>query len=272
MAESSSPRSIWPRAALLKLDNTAGANNNRLADTALVNLQGGLFQYVANTTGASTETIGTIGTLNSGASTILLNPNGGGSVALTATLGAPVNGATVYVQGTNMTTTTGSNFTNLIAAAWNPTGGQIGAVGTVTAPIRADIVGVDTAVTAVPTFLTKASTSTNLLRPLASAEMDVFASAIGSGANTATNKNILVPSGGVTMNTFTTAVSYINSLTIANTGSFTTTPMWINTATGTVTMYNTLSINSGGILVQGPATGSPVNINLGNGGSSTPSG
>ena len=252
----------------LTLDNST-ATANRLADTAAVNLQGGLLNYIAGASVASTETIGTLAPLTSGASTVLLNTNSTGSIALTATVGAAVNGATIYVQGANMTTSTGTGYTNLIAATWPQTAGQGGALanGTPTMPIRADMVGLDTASTNPPTFLTKANTSTNLLRPLAAAEMTTISTtnSVGSNAANAANNNILIPTGVTTRTAFPTSnqVDYINSLTLAGGATLNQPAFWFFPTNAANYAYETLAINTGGILVQ---PGAAVNINLGNGG------
>ena len=218
--------------------------------------------YVANASAGSTETIGTIGTLNSGASSIILNPNGKSAV-LTTTLGAAVNGATIYLQGSNMTATSGV-YTNLVAATWNQTLGQGGTSG-VTMPIRADMVGVDTAVSSLPTFITKASTSTNYLRPLiAATEMTSLSTTafMGSNAAGAANSNILLPTGATTLTAFPSnnTYNYINSLTLAGGATLNQPAFWFFPTSVTNYAYDTLVLNSGGILVQ---PGAAATINLG---------
>ena len=247
-------------AGTLSLDNSSTLSVNRIVDSATVNLQGGMLQYIANAAGSSTETIGTLNPLTGGGSTITLNANGTGAITLTATLGAAANGTTLLLQGPKLGTATGTGRANLVAAAWNATVGQgaaNGANGSQTMAVRADAIGLDNSTTNQPTFLTHDTSGNNFLRPLASAEMTTFVSGGGSSLSGASNNNVLV-SGTVTINASTT----LNTVTFSGSSGLTGPAFWLSNG---APANNTLTINSGGMLIQA-TPGSPVSINLGNGG------
>ena len=255
--------------ATFTLDNSVAAVTDRLADAALVNLQGGTLRYVANASGASTETIGTLAPLNAGGSTIVLDANGTGSLTLTATnLNAMDDGSTILLVGSKLGSASAAGVTNLVATNWNPANGQgAGGEGTNYVSIRPDMVAIDTSTSNPVAFVTRGAS--NYLRPLAASEMASLVVGAGMGSNaaptTAKNANILVPGTGASLVAFPSnnSLSYINSLTLAGGATLSAPAFWFYPTTAANYAYETLYINSGGILVQ---PGAAATIDMGNGG------
>ena len=107
--------------AVLTLDNTTTSNPNRLADNAVLTLNGGTFNFNGPAGGAETETIQQISLSGRG---LGLNSNlgSGGSAALTAGSLSPVAGTTItFLNPGGNTLGTNSNEFILTAAPNLPT-------------------------------------------------------------------------------------------------------------------------------------------------------
>ncbi|OYW30828.1 MAG: hypothetical protein B7Z47_02925, partial [Chthoniobacter sp. 12-60-6] len=234
---------------VLTLDNSGTNVNNRLggiaspANATLV-LGGGSFNVTGNATATTTEAVGAL-TLAVGGSKITLTPTAAQSLTLNVGALSPLTvtaGASLLLRGTNLGGVVGTaNTANLVAVTTVPTQlGGAGAVGTTTMSIRPDIL-VDTSATGNGTsFATYIGaggvanvTGGNGFRALAANE---YASFLNS-ANTANDLLGMGTYGGVfAINTT------INSLTLTgNAGT---------RAAGALALVDTLTITSGGILVQ----------------------
>ena len=231
---------ISPAATLSITDNSGAPTNNRLSGKTL-SLNGGILNYVGNTTGNSAETTGALTVLGGHSVVTVTELNAGLQANLNfnaATVRDANTGGTVLFRGTALAPA----LTNGSATIRSGTGGftfigQTGALGTVNKGILPWALVATTAGGLGSSFAT-ADTATGFLRPLnTGTEMvtNVYTS------TPATPNVLLTSSVAAPSSTLTGAVNTtINSLTINTGGAVTITP--------SATNATTLSIASGGLL------------------------
>lgn len=117
----------------LTLDNAATAVASRLGDALALTMNGGNFNFIGNTAGASSETTGAL-TLSTGHNTITITPGSGGSTTMTFTSLSRSTGATALFRGTNFGNAAGANVSTLLFNSATLTGAG-GAEGTTTMSI-----------------------------------------------------------------------------------------------------------------------------------------
>ena len=115
----------------LTLDNSTTAVASRLGDALALTLNGGNYNFIGNSAGASSETAGAL-TLATGHSVITINPGTGGSTTMTFASFSRTAGATALFRGTNMRAAAGANVSTLLFTASPTLTGAGGAAGTTT--------------------------------------------------------------------------------------------------------------------------------------------
>lgn len=235
--------------ATLTLDNAGTNVNHRLTGGAgtggTLNVQGGNFRIVGNSSAATSETIGTLnlspGSNAYGRSIITLEADPNQSLTFTAgALTGQALGSTSLIRG--LSSTAGNGQANLVLTGGLGGSGGTGANGTTTMSIRPDIIG-DASISGTGTaFVTKDSV-TGFLRPLTAAEM---VSTIPNAAATGTVNY------GISTNQELISSSNIGSLTLNNAGVGLHSAL-TNNAAGALPIAT--QVNTGGILaVSGNST------------------
>lgn len=115
----------------LTLDNTSTAVASRLGDALALTMNGGNFNFIGNTAGASSETTGAL-TLSSGYNTVTVTPGSGGSTTMTFASLSRTAGAGVLFRGTSLGSNAAANVSTLIFTAAPTLTGAAGAANSTT--------------------------------------------------------------------------------------------------------------------------------------------
>jgi fibronectin-binding autotransporter adhesin len=150
----------------LTLDNSTTAVASRLGDALALTLNGGNFNFIGNSAGASSETAGAL-TLPTGHNTITVTPGTGGSTTMTFASLSRTAGATALFRGTDMRSAAGANVSTLLFTAAPALTGAAGAEGTTTMSVLKGAFG-DTSLSGTGSDMV--TVISNKLSPLASGE------------------------------------------------------------------------------------------------------
>ncbi len=115
----------------LTLDNTSTAVASRLGDALALTMNGGNFNFIGNTAGASSETTGAL-TLASGRNVVTVTPGAGGSTTMTFASFSRTAGAGVLLRGTSFGSAPAANVSTLIFTAAPTLIGAAGAANSTT--------------------------------------------------------------------------------------------------------------------------------------------
>lgn len=96
----------------LTLDNSSTSVASRLGDALALTMNGGNFNFIGNSAGASSETTGTLTLFNH--NTVTVTPGAGGSTTMTFASFSRQAGATVLFRGTNLGSNAAANVSTLI--------------------------------------------------------------------------------------------------------------------------------------------------------------
>lgn len=121
----------------LTLDNTSTAVASRILDTLVLTMNGGNFNFIGNTAGASSETIGQLA-FASGHNIVTVTPGAGGSTTLTVANNPGFNrtaGATVLFRGTSFGSAAAANVSTLLFSTAPTLTGAGGAANSTTASV-----------------------------------------------------------------------------------------------------------------------------------------
>jgi fibronectin-binding autotransporter adhesin len=118
----------------LTLDNTTTAVASRLGDALALTLNGGNFNFIGNTAGASSETTGAL-TFSTGHNTVTVTPGAGGSTTMTFASFARTAGATALFRGTSLGSNAAANVSTLVFTATPTLTGAGGASGSATVSV-----------------------------------------------------------------------------------------------------------------------------------------
>jgi autotransporter-associated beta strand protein len=118
----------------LTLDNTTTAVASRLGDALALTMNGGNFNFIGNTAGASSETTGAL-TLSAGHNIITVTPGAGGSTTMTFASLSRTAGAMALFRGTNLGSNAAANVSTLVFTAAPALTGAGGASGSATVSV-----------------------------------------------------------------------------------------------------------------------------------------
>jgi fibronectin-binding autotransporter adhesin len=98
----------------LTLDNSSTAVIDRLGDALILTMNGGNFNFIGNSSGASSETTGLLSSLT-GHNTVTVTPGAGGSTTMTfASFAAGATGSTILFRGTDLGAIPAANVSTLV--------------------------------------------------------------------------------------------------------------------------------------------------------------
>ena len=118
----------------LTLDNSTTAILDRISDTSALTFNGGNFNFVGNSTSASTETVGAL-TLTTGHNIITVTPGAGGSTTLTSASLSRAQGSTALFRGTNLGAPSSPNVSTIMFTSAPAVTGAGGGASTTTASV-----------------------------------------------------------------------------------------------------------------------------------------
>ncbi|MFA7285702.1 MAG: autotransporter-associated beta strand repeat-containing protein [Candidatus Paceibacterota bacterium] len=118
----------------LTLDNSSTAVASRLGDAIALTMNGGNYNFIGNSAGASSETTGAL-TLLTGHNTVTVTPGSGGSTTMTFASLSRTAGATVLFRGTGLGTASAANISTLVFTATPTLTGGGGASGSTTVSV-----------------------------------------------------------------------------------------------------------------------------------------
>ncbi len=213
----------------LTLDNSATAVASRLGDALALTLNGGNFNFIGNSAGASSETTGAL-TLPTGHNTITVTPGTGGSTTMTFASLSRTAGATALFRGTNMRSAAGANVSTLIFTAAPALTGAAGAEGTTTMSILKGAFG-DTSLSGTGSDMV--TVISNKLSPLASGEY--------AGDLQTANANVKLTANRAAVATNTNSL-ITNTFDITNPGGAVTIPISSGSLAGNILINSTDNI------------------------------
>jgi autotransporter-associated beta strand protein len=118
----------------LTLDNSTTAVADRIGNALALTLNGGNYNFIGNSAGASSETAGAL-TLSTGHNTVTVTPGAGGATTMTFASLARTAGATVLFRGTNLGNAAAANVSTLVFTATPTLTGGGGASGSTTVSV-----------------------------------------------------------------------------------------------------------------------------------------
>ena len=118
----------------LTLDNSTTAVADRIGNALALTMNGGNFNFIGNTSGASSETTGAL-TLSTGHNVVTVTPGAGGSTTMTFASLSRTAGATVLFRGTSLGSAAAANVSTLVFTSTPTLTGAGGASGSATVSV-----------------------------------------------------------------------------------------------------------------------------------------